>query len=279
MRRVLDVAMRAARSQVAVLLTGENGVGKTMLARYIHEHSDRRTNPLIEVNCRVANGPDAHVGGFVAASGGTLILDEICELQPEAQAKLRAILEAGRVRPVGAGADQAVDARLISVTSRPLLPLLESGAFRRDLLYHINIIPIEVPPLRDRRDDIPELVRALVARWPRPVIVEDAAVEWIRAQPWPGNVRQLASALQRALALSKGDLVTVDDLRVTEPSQTDDAFERGLFVAAERHVSLDQLERAYILRVIDAVAGNMAEAARILRIDRRTLYRKVARSA
>ncbi|HSD87534.1 MAG TPA: sigma 54-interacting transcriptional regulator, partial [Kofleriaceae bacterium] len=218
---------------------------------------------------------DARDGAFVEVSGGTLVLDEVSEMTFEAQSKLRLVLETSKVRPLGLTTEVPVDARVIATTSRPLQPLIDGGVFRRDLFYCLNIIPIEVPPLRDRPEDIPDLVRMFLARAGRQVTLTEPAMQWLSSQSWPGNVRQLATVIERTVALSDRETVNVEDLHVPEQAPVDDIVERGLFAAAERQVSLDQLERAYIRQVIGAVSGNMSEAARILRIDRRTLYRKI----
>ena len=305
MVRVLDVARRAARSDATVLVTGASGVGKGALARWIHDRSARRDGPLVHVNCAAlpaslleaelfgvrrgafTDARESRDGLFVEASRGTLFLDEIGELPFEAQAKLLQALESGRVRPVGGTAEVDVDVRLIAATNRDLAEAVRAGRFRQDLFFRLDVIPIDVPPLAARREDIPELVHAFLARTARgaqPALgITDEALRWLCQRDWPGNVRELANAIERATALTEHDAIVLEDVRddpgaraAAAPPAPGTDHELALAAAARRQLSLAEIELAYIRQVIDAVGGNMARAARVLRIDRRTLYRKLA---
>ncbi len=296
MRGVLDVARRAARSDATVLVTGESGVGKGALARWIHARSARRDGPLVQINCAAlpaglieaelfgvkrgayTDARESRDGLFVEASRGTLFLDEIADLPIEAQAKLLHVLESARVRPVGATCEVEIDVRLIAATNRALDEAIRSGRFRSDLLFRINVVPIEVPPLRTRPDDIPPLVHAFLARAARsraPLGITDEAMRWLCGHDWPGNVRELANAIERAVALTEHDTIVLDDVRREDATGAPRA-ELDLGDAAQRHLPLATIELAYIKEVIAELGGNMAHAARVLGIDRRTLYRKLA---
>jgi DNA-binding NtrC family response regulator len=298
MQNILDVARRAARSDATVLITGESGVGKGALARWIHERSARRDGPMVQINCAAlpaglieaelfgvrrgafTDARESRDGLFVEAARGTLFLDEIADMPLEAQAKLLHVLESSRVRPVGGTAEVETDVRLIAATNRELAERIREGTFRNDLYFRINVVRIEVPPLRSRPEDIPDLVHAFLARAARrgrgPLGISDEAMRWLSQQEWRGNVRELANVIERAVALSEHDTIVLEDVRDrgAEPvSASDDTLD--LSEAADRHLSLAQIELAYIKQVIQKLGGNMAHAARVLGIDRRTLYRKL----
>ncbi|HEY0476005.1 MAG TPA: sigma-54 dependent transcriptional regulator [Kofleriaceae bacterium] len=296
MTRVLDVARRAARSTVSVLITGESGSGKGALARWIHERSPRSTGPFVHVNCAAlpsglveaelfgvrrgafTDARESRDGLFAEASGGTIFLDEIAEMPLDVQSKLLQVLESSRVRPVGGG-EVAIDVRVIAATNRAIDGAVHAGQFRVDLFFRLNVIRIEVPPLRDRPGDIPELVHALLARASRggtgPIGITDDAMRWLVRHDWPGNVRELANVVERAVALTDHDTIVLEDVRDLPPRAPVDPTSDLLTGAAERHLPLAEVERGYIRRVLDAEGGNVSRAARILGIDRRTLYRKL----
>ncbi|MGN6107334.1 MAG: sigma-54-dependent transcriptional regulator [Kofleriaceae bacterium] len=298
MTRVLDLARRAARSSATVLITGESGAGKGAIARWIHERSPRRDGPMIQINCAALPGGlveaelfgvrrgaftdarESRDGLFVEASSGTLFLDEIAEMPLEAQAKLLAVLESGRVRPVGATAETAVDVRLIAATNRDLDDAIRHGRFRQDLFFRLNVVQLAVPPLRERPEDIPELVHAFLSRAARgghaPAGITDEAMRHLCRRDWPGNVRELANVVERAVALGEHDAIVLEDVR-DEP-RPGAPYESLLAEAADRQLSLAEVELAYIKQTVARVGGNMAHAARVLRIDRRTLYRKLGES-
>lgn len=298
MRRVLDRAQRVARSSSSVFITGETGSGKSMLARFIHEHSQRREHPLVQLNCAAIPPalaeselfgvrPGAFTGAreereglFVAAGRGTLFLDEIGELPAEVQAKLLHVLETGTVRPLGGSKEVRTHARVIAATNRPPEELVREGSFRPDLYYRINVVRIEIPPLRERKDDIVPLVDVLLAharsKNERPLIgISAQAVRRLVKYSWPGNVRELSNVVERAVAMAEHDVILPEDLDFPNTGSTSAP---GLDMAVERELSLEEMERAYVQRVVEAQGGNKAAAARILRITRRTLYRKLGES-
>jgi DNA-binding NtrC family response regulator len=293
MQAVLSLARRAALSDATVLLTGESGTGKSALAQLIHAESLRREAPFLPINCAALPPPlaeselfgakkgaytDARAdrkGVFAAASGGTLLLDEVAELPLELQAKLLQALETGRVRPVGATEETAVNARVIAATNQPLEELVRANRFRTDLFWRLNVIRIEIPPLRERREDIPALVTQLLARVCRklgrpPLAIGTPALRRLCAHDWPGNVRELVNLIERAVALADADAIRTCDL---EPAPTGLGAERLFAPAATGNVPLAEMARAYARRVLDAHQGNKSAAARALGIDRTTLYR------
>ena len=295
MKRVLDVAQRAARGDSTVLLTGESGVGKSAVARWIHACSARSARPIVELNCAAlpaqlveaelfgvrrgayTDAREDRAGLFLQADGGTLFLDEIGEMAPEAQPKLLAALESGVVRPVGATRDQPTDVRLVAATNRALEDAVRAGSFRADLFHRLDVLRIEVPPLRERPADIPVLVDRLLGRLAvrtrRPVDgITDEAVRWLVGRPWPGNVRALSNALERAVMLADHDVLTLADF--TDHARDDDDAQ-WLDDADARGWTLADLERRYVDRVLARHHGNKTKAARALGIDRTTLWRKL----
>jgi DNA-binding NtrC family response regulator len=261
MSKVLDVARRAARATTTVLVTGESGTGKGALARWIHDHGPRAAGPFVRVLPVETELSDS----LVEATGGTVFFDEIGDLSSDAQGKLLAALEASRF-----------DVRVIAATNRDVDELVSSGKLRTDLFFRLNVIRIAVPALRDRTDDIPALVSALLARATHgaatPHGITDEALRWLVRRDWPGNVRELANIVERAVALTEHDTIILDDVRGQKPA---DPANDLLALAADRQLSLAEVERGYIRRVLDANKGNVSRAARILGIDRRTLYRKL----
>jgi DNA-binding NtrC family response regulator len=217
----------------------------------------------------------------VLAADGTLFLDEVGELSIETQAKLLHALESGHVRPLGATSSVPFRARVVAATNRPLEVLLREGRFRPDLYYRLNVIRVELPPLRERRDDIVPLVDLMLARvsarQSRPVLgVSAAAMRRLMKYPWPGNVRELANVIERAVALCDHDTLLPEDLEFPRESNDVDAL---LSTSVQESAPLEEIERAYTRLVLDSRGGNKAEAARVLGINRRTLYRMLDRSA
>ena len=288
MRRALDTARRAADSDVTVLLLGESGTGKNVLARAIHAWSARRVAPFVTVACTtlaehlLESELFGHVKGaftgawkdkpgrLEAAAGGTIFLDEIGELAPELQAKLLRFLEERCFERVGDTRTREVDARIVAATNRDLEAEVHNGRFRSDLFYRLAVVSVRVPPLRERREDLEALVDHLLGavaarhRRPRPRL-DPAALEAITAYAWPGNVRELANALERALVLSRGDAIDAESLpdAVLAPPHE-------LPTTAE---SLEDVERRHIQQVI-ASSPTLEDAAARLGIDPTTLWRK-----
>jgi DNA-binding NtrC family response regulator len=234
MQAVLRTAEKATTSLIPVLIEGESGVGKELIARAIHGSGERRARPYVPVNCGAhpenlvestlyahekgafTGATEKHTGKFVEASGGTLFLDEIGELPPAAQVKLLRAIQEGQVDPVGGKKPVKVDVRIISATNRNLIADVKTGRFREDLFYRLHVFPITVPPLRERPEDIPDLVRHFLVRFAaeegkRIRAVTADALSVLNAHPWPGNVRQLENAVFRAVVLADGDEIGADE--------------------------------------------------------------------
>ncbi|MCA9518466.1 MAG: sigma-54-dependent Fis family transcriptional regulator, partial [Myxococcales bacterium] len=316
MRRVFDVLERVAATDIGVLITGESGTGKEVVARSLHEASDRRRGPFIAVNCAAlpeqlleselfGHGKGAFTGAqraknglFVEADGGTLLLDEIGEMPLAMQVKLLRALEDRRVRPVGEAREVAFDARLLAATNQDLHVAIAEGRFREDLYYRLNVVTIELPPLRTRGDDILLLAEAFIREMSerhgvaiRGLSAE--AADRLLAHDWPGNVRELRNCIERAVALARHDTLRVSDLppavRAAVPAgrapkamaapapepvaPVEEAEESPVSALLPMH----EVERQHILRVLDAVEGSRTRAAEVLDLDRKTLYRKLKR--
>jgi transcriptional regulator with PAS, ATPase and Fis domain len=286
------------------LVTGESGTGKELVARAIHTHSPRAGAPFVAVNCGALTETlleselFGHVkGSFTGAIGnkrgifeqageGTVLLDEVGETSPALQVKLLRVLQEREVVPVGGSEVIKVRARVIAASNSDLEKLSAAGAFRRDLLYRLNVIQLHLPPLRERPDDIPLLVAHFVLKHSLkgqlPATIDEEAMSQICVYSWPGNVRELENVIERAITLSQGGRITSDDLppriRVdysstgTPPLSADDLSD--LFSGLP---SLDDLERRYMLHVLEATGNNRKRAAEILGINRKTLYRMAAR--
>jgi two-component system response regulator HydG len=293
----LRLAETVAGTDSTVLIQGESGTGKEVVARWIHERSARAQAPFLSINCGAL--PESlleselfgHVRGsftgavkdkqglFAAAGQGTFFLDEIGETTPATQVKLLRVLQQREVIPVGATDAQVVEARVIAATNRDLEEEIKRGGFRGDLYYRLNVIAITLPPLRERRDDIPILAerflrRAAAARGEEPKRLAGPALDALVAYAWPGNVRELENAMERALLLSTGDAITPAALpeRITERRAEPLIAEK-----APATPSLESIERAYIFWVLHNEGGNKSRAAEMLGIDPSTLYRKLAR--
>ncbi|MFT3769763.1 MAG: sigma-54 dependent transcriptional regulator [Minicystis sp.] len=291
MREAIAVATRVAATDATVLLTGETGTGKGVIARHIHALSPRAPRPFVTLNCAVVSatlienelfghakgaftGADgARVGHVEAAGSGTIFLDEIGDLPRESQGKLLRLLEEHEYVRVGDTDPRRSEARVIAATHRVLRAAVTSGAFREDLFYRLNVVTIRVPPLRERREDIPALAAAVVADLSaqhrrEPLTLDAAAASALAAYPWPGNVRELCNVLERAVILAAGDVITPDllpeELRAAAP---------GPLAAAADDESLEAAERRHITAVL-ARHPTLDAAARALRIDPSTLYRK-----
>ena len=296
-QEVLRLAETVAPTESTVLITGESGTGKEVIARYIHELSLRVDGPFMSINCGAlpeslleselfGHTKGAFTGAvkeksglFAAAATGTFFLDEIGETTPATQVKLLRVLQHREVIPVGATEAMPIDVRLLAATNRDLEEEIKRGHFRSDLFYRLNVIALHLPPLRSRRDDIPLLAEGFLARTgsqrgEEPKRLTPAAAEVLQAYAWPGNVRELENALERAVILATGATIDADALpeRITE--------RRVEPLVAERtaaNPTLDTIERAYIMWVLQAEGGNKTRAADVLGIDPSTLYRKLSR--
>jgi DNA-binding NtrC family response regulator len=291
--RVLNQASRVAEHDATVLIQGETGTGKELIAHAIHQNSRRRNHPFIAINCGAiprelveselfghrrgafTGATTDRPGRVAAADGGTLFLDEIGELPPEAQVKLLRTLQEGEISKVGADTPTRVNVRVIAATHRNLQAMVEDGTFREDLYYRLAVVPLQIPPLRERREDLPALIRQLLERAKRRHGVADIqlsqpAVQRLIAYRWPGNVRQLENMLERIVVLATHNVVGEDELpeELRRPSQPISGFWSEL---PEEGLSLEAVERELILRALDKFNGNQTHAARYLDISRRTL--------
>jgi len=297
MQEVFDLIRRVANSPTNVLITGESGTGKELVAKAIHFNSDRRNAPFVPVNCAAI--PDTlleselfgHVKGaftdakadkrglFEEAQKGTLLLDEISELPLMLQAKLLRVIQEREVRRVGSTRAVPVDVRIIAATNVLLAEEVKAKRFREDLFYRLNVIEVRMPPLRDRREDIPLLVEAFLRKCASASHKElrgmtESALALLIDYPWPGNVRELENVIERAVTLARGEKIVPDDL---PPAIRGARGERRVIdEGAERVLPLQEIEREYILRILEKTGGNKYQAAQALGIDRKTLYRKLA---
>ncbi len=294
---IVQLAETVAATESTVLIQGESGTGKEIIARYIHDLSLRTDGPFMSINCGAL--PESlleselfgHVKGsftgavkdksglFTAAAAGTFFLDEIGETTPATQVKLLRVLQHREVIPVGATEPSPIDVRLLAATNRDLEEEIKRGGFRNDLYYRLNVIAIHLPPLRERRDDIPILIdlflhRASVSRGEPLKHLSPAALEVLQHYAWPGNVRELENALERAVILTAGEQI---DIAVLPERLTHRRAEPLVSDRVRTNPTLDSIERAYIMWVLQSVGGNKTRAADVLGIDPSTLYRKLSR--
>jgi len=305
MRQALALVARVAEHNTTVLITGESGTGKEVIARAIHRASPRATRAFVGINCAAI--PEAlleselfgHVRGaftgantdktglFEHANGGTLLLDEIGELPVSLQAKLLRVLQEGEIRRVGDQKTRRVDVRVLAATARDLEAEVTAGRFREDLFYRINVVGIELPPLRERREDIAPLAQHFAARLAqrlggggggRPLSLSDAAIGWLEGQEWPGNVRQLENAIERAAVLSNKEVLEPEDFAVV-PAVNNEQRKSGGEVRGEVTLSdaVENAERQAITAALRATDGNRRAAAERLGVSLRTLFYKIDR--
>lgn len=299
MQQVRELIARVAPTEARVLITGESGTGKELVAAAIHAASERHQRAFVTVNCAAiprdlvesemfghergafTGATERRLGRFELAHGGTLFLDEVGDLSHEAQAKLLRTLETGELQRIGAEDVLRIDARVVAATNRNLDEAVDQGAFREDLYFRLNVFPIELPPLRDRLEDLPALVAHLAERV-RPrhaaTFTEDA-LEALAGYTWPGNVRELANLIER-LSILSGPVVDAPAVRqVLRAGSTPPAQIPPLAALQGRPLSdaLDEVERGLITSALNQAQGNMAEAARILQTDRANLYRRIRR--
>ncbi len=297
-RRVMEMMQLAAPSTATILLLGESGTGKELFARAVHENSARAKEPFIPINCGAI--PDSLLeselfgyekgaftgaiarkeGRFERASGGTLFLDEVGELTPSVQVKLLRVLQEGEIERLGGSGPIPVDVRIVAGTNRDLKKRVEEGLFREDLFYRLNVVPITLPPLRERRDDIPLLADHFLRRYAiknqKPMAgFSPAAREKLEAHAWPGNIRELENVIERAVVLCRGSAIDLEDLP--------DALRAGLPSASAGHIAIpigmpmDEIELRVIRETLRHTRGDKTLAARLLGIASRTIYRKLGR--
>ncbi len=296
MTALLNKLSQVADSSASVLITGESGTGKDLLARALHFLSPRRGGPFVPVNCAaipeslIESELFGHVRGaftdakqnkaglFAAASHGTLFLDEIGEMPPSVQAKLLRVIEDKRVRPLGATGEATVDVRVIAATNADLEKAVNDGRFRSDLFYRIATVTLAVPPLRDRSEDIPLLIKHFLIRASAesgrvPPAVEAQTMDCLTRYRWPGNIRELQNAIQQAVIFCSGSQITRADLpaRITGDHPSPVRLEE----LASRRMTLEEVEREYARAVLASVDGHRGEASAILGVDRKTLTRKL----
>lgn len=316
MIEVFKAIARVSGTDATVLISGESGTGKELVARAIHDSSVRRRNPFIAVNCGAFTdtlleselfghmkgaftGADrTHRGIFESATGGTVFLDEISETSPAFQVKLLRVLQERKIRPAGSSEERQVDARVIAATNRPIQSLLTSPNFRRDLLYRLSVININVPPLRERKEDVPHLTKSFLRKFNRrqnkKVTLPPSTLEWIQNQAWPGNVRELENAIERAVTMSLTGTILPQEMKqyglppkdrssasipippallVPEPQRKPAQPAPVPVVEDGEPPSLDNMTRDHIVRVVKYTNGNKLRAAEILGVGRWSLYR------
>jgi DNA-binding NtrC family response regulator len=286
----------AAGSDAPVLVTGETGTGKELIARALHHHSRRGKRPFVAINCGalaeslLESELFGHVRGsftgavadkkgvFEQADGGSIFLDEIGETTAAVQVRLLRVLEQGEVRPVGGSRVLTVNVRVLAATNRDLERAVQEGSFRQDLYYRLNVVRIAVPPLRERRDDVPLLaahvLRAAAEAQGRPRRLSPAALAALMAYSWPGNVRELENVLERVALSGTGETIEVEDLPPALRDHPPVSLEEPLFAGLP---SLEEMEKRYLAHVLEVLKGNRSRAAEALGIDRRTLYRMIER--
>ncbi len=300
MRQALELVTRVAEHNTTVLITGESGTGKEVIARAIHRASPRASKAFVGINCAAI--PEAlleselfgHVRGaftgasvdktglFEAANGGTILLDEIGELPLGLQAKLLRVLQESEIRRVGDQKTRRVDARVLAATARDLEAEVRAGRFREDLFYRIHVVVIELPPLREREDDIAPLSRHFAARLAhrlgRPLSLSDDAIAWLEQQEWPGNVRQLENAIERAAVLNEKAVLDREDFHVVPPRHEVERGSGGEDVGDGTLRSVvESAERSAIIDALKATDGNRRAAAQRLGVSLRTLFYKIDR--
>ena len=296
MQKLYELIERISNSTSNVLITGESGTGKELAAKAIHYNGIRREGPFIPVNCAAipetlleselfgykkgafTDAKTDKKGLMAEAAEGTIFLDEITEISLMLQAKLLRVIEEREIRPLGDTNSYLIDVRIISASNRDMKDLIHQGRFREDLYYRLKVIDIELPPLRERREDIPRLVEHFINRFGNETKrrISGASEEALRIlikYSWPGNVRELENIIQRAMVLCQHEVILPEDLpssMLREPNE-ESLLEKGL----HEKYTMDQLEKEYIKKVLIKVGGNKSKAAEMLGLDRKTLYKKI----
>ncbi len=304
---LLELVQRAARTEASVLISGESGTGKELIARALHANSARAHRAFVPVNCAAmptelleselfghvkgafTGAADARVGLMEAAEGGTFFLDEICEMSLDLQAKLLRALQERRVRPVGGRDEVELDIRVVAATNRDPDRAVRQGALREDLFFRLNVVPVRVPPLRERRDDV-ELLAAhflqrFCRRYGRRLSLDRSALDALRAYDWPGNVRELQNVIERVVSLASGDgVIDVQALPIEIRAERHASPEAGPVLTGPLHpfheakeAMVDRFERLYLRRLLSEHEGNVTAAARTAGLSRRTVHRLLAK--
>jgi DNA-binding NtrC family response regulator len=295
--KILELIGRVAPTDASVLITGESGTGKELVAEALHRNSRRQGGPFVKVNLGGISSTlfesemfghvrgaftDARAdrkGRFELAHGGTIFLDEIGEIDPSAQVKLLRVLQDRSYEVLGSSITRTVDVRVIAATNRDLGEQVAKGQFREDLLYRLNLIAIRLPPLRERRGDVPLLARhfldasSQVYRRGEAVVLSDRARDWLQSQSWPGNIRQLKQTLERAVLVLDGDVLEVDDLLALSDLETRAARDPNA-LPSPGSMTLDQMEKAMIVKCLRHYEGNVTRVAEALGLSRAALYRR-----
>jgi DNA-binding NtrC family response regulator len=297
MQKVYDLLERVSDSEASVLITGESGTGKELVARALHDRGPRREGPFVAVNCSAVpdnlleselfghskgaftDARSDRMGLFSQANGGTLFLDEIGEIPLLVQPKLLRALEERKVRPVGSNIESDIDVRIVAATNRDLEAAVEEQRFREDLYFRINVIHVDLPPLRSRGTDVLAMAQHFLGRYALQAGkdvrgIAPSAAQRLCDYEWPGNVRELRNCMERAVALTRFTDIEVEDL----PERVAKYRRSHVVVASDdpsELVPMEEVERRYILRVVEAVGGNKTTASKILGLDRKTLYRKL----
>ncbi len=288
MKELLGTACRAANSEATVLISGESGTGKEVLARLIHQNSPRIKGPMVAVNCAaipatlIESELFGHVKGaftgavkdrkgfFMAAGGGSLFLDEIGELAVDVQVKLLRAIQERQIQPVGAEQVRDVDIRIIAATNLDLQDRIAKGEFREDLFYRLSVIPLFIPPLRERTEDIPALVTHFLKKFDAPadVAFSDNAIQALMGYHWPGNIREMQNIVERCIILRSAPLIRARDLNLPGQGQSASALDP---VIPDQGISLEAVEKAYVVKALEKAGQNRSEAARLLKIPRHVL--------
>lgn len=297
MKEALDIASRVAPSKSTVLIHGESGTGKELIARFIHESSDRRDMPFIAVNCAALpetlleselfghekgsfTGAVARkIGKFELANNGTMLLDEVTEMSPQLQAKLLRVLQENEIDRVGGREPIPLDIRVIATTNRDIGKAVDDGSFREDLYFRLNVIPLRLPPLRERRNDIPVLVRHFIGKFNAMMGksvegIEDSALEALVKARWRGNIRELENVMERAVLLATGDNITLTDLMM-EPPAGEPVKSSGGADLPRAGMTVAEMEKKLIMNTLDEVGWNRTKAAKMLGVSIRTLRNKL----
>jgi DNA-binding NtrC family response regulator len=302
MQEILTAVARVAPTRTTVLLCGESGVGKDLMARVIHHHSPRAAAPLIKINCTAlpeslmeselfgyekgafTGAVAAKPGKFEQADGGTVFLDEIGDVPPAIQVKLLRVLQERELERLGSNKTRSIDVRVIAATNVDLRRAIEEGAFREDLYYRLNVFPLTVPPVRERREDIPLLVEHFLAKFARETgvaepLLEDEALKKLCGYDWPGNVREIENVIERSLIYAGGSVIRAGDIRLDHAPRRTGGLNGGTNGGGDflpEGVSLDEHERQLIREALRRAGGNKSQAARLLGLTRNALRYRLA---